>query len=98
MKTNIGLRVSPRDTYSLVEFELSGPISPDDLRGLEVPEVYATKGVVISGRGPIWLHAYLAHIYHFTAFVAHYDPRLGGGVVVASHKPGVREGDVIPLE
>lgn len=55
-----------------------------------------TGGVVISGRAPIWLYAYLTHELHPTAWVACYDPRLGA-VVVATHSLQVCIGQVIPI-
>ena len=90
-------KVEERENYTLIEFQLEGPIAPKDLKDLELPKVDSTKGVILSGRGPIWLYTYMVHFYHPTAWIATYDPRLGGGVVVASHKPGVSEGDVIPV-
>ena len=81
--------------FTLIHFELENPIKPDDLKNLNVPEVNPRKGVVISGRGPIWLHCFLAHKYHPTPFVAVYDPRLGA-VVVQSHTD-LKEGDVIDV-
>jgi len=93
----VNFNVSERADFTLVEFTLDGPISPDILHTLTPPQVDATKGVVISGRGPIWLYAYLTHYYHYTLWVATYDPRLGGAVVVQSHTPSKREGDVIPV-
>ncbi len=88
-----------RDDFTIVEFELEEPITPEELPSLleAAPEVDPTKGVVISGRGPIWLHSALAHLYHPTRWVAHYDPRLGGAVVVQTHQPGVRVGQVVRL-
>lgn len=56
-----------------------------------------TKGVIISHRGAIWLHSSIAHEFHASAWVAHLDPRLGGGVVVQSHKRGISVGDVIEV-
>jgi len=81
--------------FTLIHFELEKPIKPDDLKNLNVPEVNPRKGVVISGRGPIWLHCFLAHKYHPTPFVAVYDPRLGA-VVVQSHTD-LKEGDIIDV-
>jgi CRISPR-associated protein Csx3 len=73
-------------------------IKPKDLIGLELPcGIDTTGGVIISGRGPIWLYAYLVHELHPTAWVACYDPRLGA-VVVATHSDLVRIGDVILIE
>ena len=54
-------------------------------------------GVVLTGRAPIWLYGWLVHECHFTRWVACYDPRLGA-VVVESHTPEVRVGQVIAWE
>ena len=57
-----------------------------------------TKGVVLSGRGPVWLYAALAHNYHATAWVGTFEPRLAGAVVVERHvetAPAV--GAVVPV-
>ena len=83
--------------WTLVEFELSGPVSPDVLHGLTLPKVDFRKGVVLSGRGPVWLYACLVHHYHPAAWVATFDPRLGA-VVVQSHKPGMQVGQVLSLD
>jgi CRISPR-associated protein Csx3 len=87
--------------FFLVSFELpKGPISPDDLRGIahRAPKATPKLGVVLSGRGPIWLYVCLAHIYHPSSWVAIFDPRLGSGIVVATHVPSVKVGDTVPLE
>jgi len=84
------------EEFTLVHFELEGPIKPDELKGLEVPKVNSRKGVIISGRGPVWLHCFLAHRYHHTPFVAIYDPRIGA-VVVQSHCTKFSEGDVLDV-
>ncbi len=85
------------ENFTVVEFELSGPITPDQLPEIieRAPHVDPTKGVVISGRGPIWLHSALAHHYHPTRWVAHHDPRLGGAVVVQTHDPRVKVGQIV---
>ena len=88
-------KVSKKDTYTLIEFNIDKPITPDVLQDIKPPKVDTTKGVIISGRGPIWLYGYLIHHYHPALWVATFDPRLGGGVVVMSHTPEVSEGDVI---
>jgi len=41
--------------------------------------------VVLSGRMPVWVFATATHVLHPTKGVATFDPRLGGGVVVAQH-------------
>lgn len=71
---------------TLLEFEISGGIcEPADLATFNPPEVPGTGGVVISGRGPVWLYAALAHHYHTTQWVGTFDPRLGGAVVTSRH-------------
>ena len=40
---------------------------------------------IISGRLPVWAFAALVHLFHPRPWVATFDPRLGGGVVVSRH-------------
>lgn len=96
----IEFRVKVSENWTLVEFELPNAIELSELPEILklAPSIDARKGVIISGRGPIWLHSALAHHYHPTRWVAHYDPRVGGAVVVQSHDPRYRVGDVIELE
>jgi CRISPR-associated protein Csx3 len=81
-------------TFTLIEFELEGPIDPSCLSKIKPPKVNPRLGVALSGRGPVWLHSCLAHEYHFCRWVGHYDPRLGI-VVAQSHKADILQGDVI---
>ena len=80
----------------------SGVITPDQLPELvqaveeQVP-AGGTEGIILSGRLPVWAFAALAHLFHPRPWVATFDPRLGGGVVVASHVPDVHVGQVVPL-
>jgi len=89
------LKTKEFDNYTIIHFELENTIKPEELKNLEAPRVNPRKGVIISGRGPIWLHCFLAHKYHHTPFVAIYDPRLGA-VVVQSHTD-LKEGDVLDV-
>ena len=89
--------VQDRGDYTLVSFDIGGVITPDALATLTPPAVDARKGVVLSGRGPVWFYAFLVHHYHPTAWVATYDPRLGGAVVVQSHSTSATIGSVVPL-
>lgn len=85
---------------TLVSFVIpSGVLNPEELPEVlaNAPYVDATKGVIISGRGPIWLFVALAHFYHYCVWVATHDPRLGGAVVVVSHVSRVKVGEVIGL-
>ena len=87
--------------YQLLSIALTRPdrlLYPADLTQLQLPEnIDPGKGIVLSGRGPLWLYGHLIHELHPTAWVACYDPRLGA-VVVASHSPLVRVGQVIALK
>ena len=90
--------VKEHDAFILVEFELDPPvITPEELKGITPPAVPVGNGVIISGRGPIWLYGAVIHHFHPASWVAVFDPRLGGGVVVESHIPEVQVGDVIRL-
>lgn len=53
------------------------------------------RGIILSGRGPIWGYAMMAHAAHPSPWVATVDPRLEGAVIVQSHRPGVGDGDLI---
>ncbi|AGY58599.1 CRISPR-associated ring nuclease Crn3/Csx3 [Gloeobacter kilaueensis] len=72
-------------------------LEPEDLPRLLLPEPVHGVGLVISGRGPLWLYGHLVHRYHSAAWIAIYDPRLGA-VVVESHVPGAYLGQVLPFE
>ena len=86
---------------SFLEFELrDGLIEPGDLPRVGLPDEVAGRshlGIVFSGRGPVWLYAYLSHLAHPFAWVGIYEPRRQGAVVVQRHRqdaPGL--GQVVP--
>jgi CRISPR-associated protein Csx3 len=73
-------------------------IEPQDLAQISLPPGIDTSGgVVLYGRAPIWLYSFLVHELHPTAWVACYDPRFPGAVVVSTHSRHTRIGQVIPL-
>ncbi len=88
-------------SYQLLEIELTTTdrlVEPGHLDDLELPPGIDTRGgVVLSGRAPIWLYAYLVHELHPTAWVACYDPRLGA-IVVATHSRQTQVGQVLPID
>ncbi|MEO0887134.1 MAG: CRISPR-associated ring nuclease Crn3/Csx3 [Cyanobacteria bacterium J06648_10] len=87
--------------YQRLEIELVSRdriITPAALSGLALPTgIDPRKGVLISGRAPVWLYAYLVHECHPTLWVACFDPRLGA-VVTSTHSAEVSVGSVISLE
>jgi len=74
------------------------PIAPEEPLP-PLPAVPREALVVVEGRAPIWRYGLAFHRLHGSpaAAVAVYDPRLGA-VVVASHHPDFREGQVIDVE
>lgn len=93
----ISFKVVQKEDYTVVHFELGGPIEPKDLQQIKPPAVNLAKGVVLSGRGPIWLYGFLIHHYHPAKFVAIFDPRLGA-VIVETHTPERKVGEVIEVD
>lgn len=88
--------------YQLLTVELTRKdriIYPEELADVELPPGIDTRnGVVISGRGPMWLHDYLVYELHPTAWIGSYEPRYHSAIVVATHTRLVKIGQVIPLE
>ncbi|MEG4109832.1 CRISPR-associated ring nuclease Crn3/Csx3, partial [Microcoleus sp. S13_C5] len=85
----IELKIIPNQTQDGLAYQhlrllittQDGIITPDDLQGLKLPQdVQLSQGIVIEGRGAIWLYGYLVHECHPAAWVGCYDPRLEGRV------------------
>ncbi|MBN2032704.1 MAG: CRISPR-associated protein Csx3 [Deltaproteobacteria bacterium] len=84
--------------FQILHFTANELLLPEYLRDLDVPRLDRSKGVVLSGRGPVWLFGYLVHLCHPHPFVATYDPRFQGAVVVERHHPNAPQvGEIIPL-
>ena len=75
------------------------PIAPNEPLP-PMPAIPAGDILIIGGRAPTWRFGMALHEAHGSpaGAVAFFDPRLGGGVVVASHRPGIKDGDVLPCE
>ena len=74
------------------------PITPDEALPA-LPEIPRGSLVVVEGRAPIWRYGMAFHLLHGSAAaaVAVYDPRIGA-VVVASHNPRFREGQILDVD
>jgi len=87
--------------YQHLHIEMTTPdgiITPADLKGLKIPpNIQWQQGVIIEGKAPIWLYAYLVHECHPATWVGCYDPRLGA-VVVSTHTHAVTIGSILTLE
>ena len=83
----------------VLEFKLPEPITPVIAVQLvdKAPDVSGDI-LVLSGRGPIWFYAMLIHKYvHVVKAIAIYDSKLGGAIVVATHTPDIKEGEIIKV-
>lgn len=94
-KSNVvSFRKKEYGEYTHIHFRC-GILTPEVLKTLRPPQVDHTKGVLLSGRGPIWLYGFLVHYYHPSKFVMVYEPRGDVGVVVQSHTPDYYVGDSV---
>ncbi|MCL4217506.1 MAG: CRISPR-associated protein Csx3 [Candidatus Hydrogenedentes bacterium] len=96
------LFVKTADQFTLVHFDLGpDPVDVEDLSTFLIPSQANERqhlGIILSGRLPIWLYVYLAHKAHIFAWLAVYDPRLGGAVVVERHRSDAPEvGSIISI-
>jgi len=100
---DVVLEYKKEEFHDEIAIELREAIEPETLRDINASEHFASllkeaKGdlLVISGRAPIWLYAYLVHEFvHLYKAIAVYDPKIGGAVVVASHTSKFSPGEVI---
>ncbi len=80
---------------TLITFEVEGGVTtPEEAFGVELAQIPFDKGVILSGRGPIWLFARLIHHYHPARWIAVHDPRIGY-IVIQSHCKERYEGEVL---
>lgn len=84
---------------TLLEFQIgeNGNLDPSELRDMDIPEVDGNKGVIVSGRGPVWLYGHLLHHLHVTRWAATFDPRQGAVVVSTHHKDAPLIGEVLSV-
>jgi CRISPR-associated protein Csx3 len=68
----------------------------EELTDVIFPQPQGTEGgLILDGKLPLWLWTALARSYDARApWLAVLQPQIGGAVVVASHVPGVRVGEV----
>lgn len=70
--------VEEREDYTFVEFSIPGDIFDEtNLDKIILPAVPSTKGLVISGRGPVYIHAALTRSYcHKVRWTATFSPQM----------------------
>ncbi len=72
--------------HALLSFEIrGGDLAPGDLAAVQLPQdLDATAGVVITGRGPVWLYAFLSGRLRSHAWIAVTDANVNRAVVIRS--------------
>jgi len=93
--------VPTAENFQLLDIFIGGNGIADhrDLAQLQLPPgLDWRKGVIINGRAPIWLYAYLVHQCHPAAWLAVVDPRQGAVVVEAHHPDAPAVGSIIALD
>jgi CRISPR-associated protein Csx3 len=85
------------DHTALDLFLLRGVDELDDEHVAEprLPAVPSGHGVICSGQLPLWFWAALARSYHQAPWLAFYQPRLGGAVVIAARDQTKRLGELL---
>lgn len=61
------------------------------------PNLDPQQGVILSGKAPVWLYNYWVDSLHDFPWVACFDPKFSGAVVVSSRVAAWRVGDLIPM-
>jgi len=72
--------------FQLLTVKLNRTLNLDDLLTVDVPEFDESKGLIISGRGPIWLYLFLYSKINNIPWIAQYDPRFGAVVLQSSER------------
>jgi len=94
--------IKQNEKMALFEFELQRNLEPEDLKEIKLPdpvkEGISSKIIILSGRGPTWLYAFMVHYFHPAKAIAVFDPRLDGAVVVESHSNEFKVGEVVKYE
>lgn len=95
------LAATETESFTLLAFTLPGPVlAASALAGIVCPQVKSDRGVVLSGRGPLWLFVAMTRVYQRQAppWIGTYDPRMQSAVVVWSGAGATPDlGDRVPV-
>jgi CRISPR-associated protein Csx3 len=74
-------------------------IDYEQVKALSFPPVSTEKGLILSGKLPLWLVTALVRLYDGAgvSWIACHYPQLEGAIVVVSHSEAHAVGDIIPL-
>lgn len=89
------ITIAEREFQILDIFMNSARIQPCVMKSLDLPEVDNQKGIIINGRAPIWLYAYIVQQYREAKWIATYDPK-EGAIIVISNSSDRNPGEIIP--
>lgn len=83
----VRLEAHRRSNHWLLTIDIRcGLLAPSDLKRVEIPKaIELDLGVVISGRGPIWLYAHLVELLRDVPWLATFDVGKNCPIVVQSH-------------
>ena len=89
---------APLSSIVFYSIGVDHPITPSEPLP-PLPQIPRGALVIIEGRAPIWRYGMAFHRLHGSAAaaIAVYDPRLGA-VIVASHHPDFREGQILDVQ
>lgn len=77
--------LQPRPDHTWLDLRLTESyLDYADAEGLPLPPVSPERGLVLSGKLPLWLWTALVRLYTEVPWLAVFQPQLGGAVVVAS--------------
>lgn len=87
----IGADPNKEVRVNIVAFQIEGGVmEPAELKELDEQlrhignKLDPSKPTIVTGRGPLWLYALLAHNLHFLPSVATWEPRAGVGVIYSA--------------
>ena len=87
---NINL-IDTKFDFQILDVQLQDTITPHDIKKLKLPTTKRSNGLIINGRTPIWLSAYLHSEYKNKIWIAQYDPRYGAIITHAKDKKQILE-------
>lgn len=96
---NLNLQFIQTDqNFQILDFYVDGNLTldPGKLAGVQLPSgANLDKGLIINGKGPVWLYARLAGLCRDFPWIGTFDPRFGS-LIVLSRIPEMPVGTMIP--
>lgn len=82
-----------------LEFVLNVYLDYLDASKVTLPQIDLTRGIVLSGRLPLWMYSALALAYRNAAWLAVYQPTMQNhAVVISSRLAGLSPGSLVELD